>query len=62
MSTGRRGIVVRKVDMRHAQPLRHRLQFAVAVGDADGADVIAFDEQQLQRHQAVVREASRSWW
>src|SRR5512146_2181315 len=32
---------------------RHRLQLAVAVGDADGAGVVAFDEQQFESHAAV---------
>ena len=36
--------------------LRQRLQFAVAVGHANGANMIPLNEQQLQRHQAVVRE------
>ena len=30
-----------------------RLQFAMAVGHAHGADVIALGEQQFQRHAAV---------
>ena len=30
-----------------------RLQFAMAVGDADGADVVALGEQQFQGHAAV---------
>ena len=32
---------------------RPGLQLAMAVGDADGADVVALGEQQFQRHAAV---------
>ena len=49
--------VVRQVDMGEPEGLRQRLQFAIAVGDTDGADMVALDEQQLQRHQPVVRKA-----
>ena len=48
--------VVGHVDMREPQRLRQGLQFAMAVGDADGADMVALDEQQLERHQPVVGE------
>ena len=45
--------------MGETERLRQRLQFAMAVRDADGADVIALDEQQLQRHQSVMGELVR---
>ena len=41
----------------HAQAVGQRLQFAMAVGHAHGADVIALGEQQFQRHAAVFSQA-----
>jgi hypothetical protein len=52
-------VVVGKPHMGHAQFLRQRLQLAVTVRDADGADMVPLDKQQLQRHQAVVSERLR---
>ena len=43
--------------MGETEGLRQRLQFAIAVRDTHGADVIAFDEQQLECHQPIVRKA-----
>ena len=43
-------------DVVHALRVGQRLQFAMAVGHADGADVIALGEQQLQRHAAVLAQ------
>ena len=40
-------------DVVDAQPRRHRLQLAVAVHHADGADVVALGEQQLDDHLPV---------
>ena len=42
------GIAVGIVDVRDAELLRQRLQLAVAVGDADRADVVALGEQQFE--------------
>ncbi len=39
--------------MVHALAVGQRLQFAMAVGHAHGADVIAFGEQQFERHSPV---------
>ena len=40
----------------HADARRQVLQLAVAVGDADRADVVALGEQQLDDHPAVVAQ------
>src|SRR5208337_1757981 len=47
----RKAIIVTHVV--HALAVGERLEFAMAVGHARGADVIALGEQQLQRHAAV---------
>ena len=47
------GIAVGEVHVGNAQPLGQHLHLAVAVGDADRADVIALGEEQLQNHAAV---------
>ena len=47
--------------MGQALLLRQRLQLAVAVGDADRADVIALGEEQLQNDAAVLAGAARCW-
>ena len=52
--------VVAHGDVRHAEGLRHRLQLAMAIGDADRTDVIALDEQQFERHPAVMGQMCRS--
>ena len=44
LSTLQVGIAVRQVDVVDAELLGHGLQFAVAVGDADRADVVALGE------------------
>ena len=49
-------IVVGEADVGDAELLRQCLQFAMTVRDADGADMVAFDEQQLQRHHAMMGE------
>ena len=55
-------VVVGEADVGEAERLRQRLQFAMAVGDADRADMVALDEQQLQRHQPVMGDGCPSWW
>jgi hypothetical protein len=39
--------------MIHAQSCRHRLQFALAIHDTSGTDVIALRKKQLNHHFAV---------
>ena len=46
-------------DMGHALILRQGLQFAVAVGHANGTDVVALREEQLEDHAAVLLEPLR---
>jgi hypothetical protein len=41
----------------HAELPGERLQFAVVVGHADGADVVALGKEQLERHPAVFAQA-----
>ena len=43
--------------MVHALAVGEGLQFAMAVGHAHGADVVALGEQQLQRHAPVFLQA-----
>ena len=49
------------VDVGHADLPRQVLQFAVAVRDADRADVIALREQQLDDRPAVALQGARYW-
>ena len=49
-------IVVGVAHMSDTQGLRHRLQLAMAVGDAGRADVIALDQQQFDSHAPIERE------
>lgn len=51
-----RGITVGEAGVGDAQGEGRRLQLAVAVGNAHGADVVPFGEQQLQGHLAVALE------
>ena len=59
---GQRGIAIGQADVGQALLLRQRLQFAVAVGDADRADVIALGEEQLENHAAMLLQPLGSWW
>ena len=56
---GQARVVVGIAHVGDAERLRHGLQFAVAVRDAGGADVVALDEQQLDGHAAILRELCR---
>ena len=47
------GIAVGEAGVVHPHRHRNVLQFAVAVGDAEGADVVAFGEEQLHGHAAI---------
>ena len=60
MSTPTLGIAVGIADAVDAQLLRQGLQLAVAVRNADRADMIALDEQQLERDASVAPAASAS--
>ncbi len=51
------GIAIGNVDVRDAHCLSEALQFAVSVGDADGADVIALGEEHLDDHAPVALQA-----
>jgi len=54
------GIVVSKADRADAEGAGHGLQFTVTVGNANGTDMIAFDQQEFDRHPAVLGELGRS--
>ena len=51
------GEAVVVADVVHALAVGEGLEFAVAVGDADGADVVALGEEQLEGHAAVFAQA-----
>ena len=51
------GIAIGQPDVGQTQLLAKRLQFAMAVGDADRADMVAFGEEQLEDGTAVLLEA-----
>src|SRR5450759_1631225 len=51
----RKGVFV--TDMIHALAVGERLEFAMAVGHAHGADVIPFGEQQFENHAAIFAKA-----
>jgi hypothetical protein len=51
------GIAVRQAYVRQALLLGQRLQFAMAVGDADRADVVALGEEQLENRVPVLSQA-----
>src|SRR5581483_2282932 len=46
--------------MIHAEPCCQRLQLAVPIGDTDGADMIAFSEQQFEDGSAIPVEPLRA--
>ena len=52
-------VAIREVHVRDLQTLRQGLQFAVAVGDADRADVVALGEEQLQNRAPIAVQALR---
>ena len=54
--------IVGIADVGDAEALRQSLQLAMAVGDADRAEVVALDEQQLQRQAPVTVQAVRGRW
>ncbi len=56
-STGSLGVAIGEADVSQTLALRQRLQFAMAVGDADRADVIALGEEHLQDVLAIVLQA-----
>ncbi len=56
---GEAGIVVPVADMCDAQLAGQRLKLAVAVTDAGGADVVAFDEEQFDGHLAIEGQLGR---
>ncbi len=53
---GQRGVAIGQADMGQALLLRKGLQFAVAVGDADRADVVALGEEQFENGAAMLFE------
>ena len=56
LSTSHFGKAIFVADVVHALAVGQRLQFAMAVGHADRADVVPLGEQQLQRHPAVLAQ------
>jgi hypothetical protein len=48
--------VIRKMHRADTQGCGHRLQLAVAIGNAYGTNVISFDQKQLNRNLPVLRE------
>ena len=59
---GELGVAIGQADVGQALLLRQGLQFAMAVGDADGADVVALGEEQLENGAAMLAAGVRSWW
>lgn len=51
--------IVLKPDMVDTVQVRQSLQLAMAIGDTDGANVIALGEQQLQDHSPIITEPFR---
>jgi hypothetical protein len=52
-------ILIREAAVIHPHRHRHVLQLAVAIGDAEGTDMVAFGKEQLDRHAAEFPQLGR---